>query len=153
MRIFFKDTDRIPELPTGHATAYRLAGQPPEFEGPHKVRVGSDYLHGCRIIQRWTISETDVAAAHALFASTKTYGDLCMGVRCYFPGFGFTFGEGKLAVDVLVCLKCRWVAFHWGGQSISVAPSDSGLACLQETYQTLIERVPTGSDWHSVGGA
>jgi len=142
MRIFSKETDRIPELPLAPATAYRLAGQPPEFDGPQKLRVGPDYLHGCRIIRRWAVSDTDVTPARQLLTSTNTYGDRGLGARCYFPGFAFTFGAGAAAVDVLVCLECRWVVFHFGGQSVSLVPTDDGLARLREIYQTTIEKGP-----------
>jgi hypothetical protein len=143
MRIFFKDTDTIPDLPLGHTMAYRLAGQHPEYDGPHKLRVGPDYLHGCRIVSRSLMTEGVVVAARDLLTSIKTYGDRAMGARCYFPGFAFSFGAGTAKVDVLVCLECRWVVFHFGGQSVSVAPTDDGLARLREIYQTLIERVQT----------
>ena len=116
MKIFFKDTDRLPALPSGHTTAYRLAGQHPEYEGPNKIRVSPEHLHGCRIVRRWSVLDSDVMAARELLASIKTYGDRGMGARCYFPGFAFTFGDGIAAVDVLVCLECRWVVFHSGGQ-------------------------------------
>jgi hypothetical protein len=89
------------------------------------------------------VSDSDVAAVRELLTNTKTYGDRGQGARCYFPGFAFTFGEGTAAVDVLVCLECRWVVFHSGGQSVSVVPTDDGLARLRGIYQTLIESVPT----------
>ena len=143
MRNFVKDADRIPELPLDHATAYRLGGQHPEYEGPQKLRVGPDYLHGCRIVRRWTVPDADVATARELIINIKTYGDRGMGDRCYFPGFAFTFGESTAAVDVLVCLECRWVVFHFGGESVSEAPTDDGLARLREIYQTVIEKAPT----------
>jgi hypothetical protein len=138
-----KDTDGIPDLPLGDTTAYRLAGQHPEFEGPQKLRVGPDYLHGCRIVRRWAAHARDVVATRELLMSIKTYGDRGMGARCYFPGFAFTFGEGTEAVDALVCLECRWVVFHFGGQSVSVVPTDDGLARLRNIYQAVIEKAPT----------
>jgi hypothetical protein len=143
MRIFFKDTDRIPDLPLGLTAVYRLAGQHPEYEAPHRLRVGSEFLHGCRVIQRWTVPGTDVATVRELLMNIKTYGDRGMGARCYFPGFAFTFGQSTATVDVLVCLECRWVVFHFGEQSVSIAPTDNGLARLREIYQTVIEKVPT----------
>jgi hypothetical protein len=85
------------------------------------------------------VTDSDVVGARALLTSTKTYGDRGMAARCYFPGFAFTFGDSTLAVDALVCLECRWVVFHFGGQSISLVPTDDGLARLREIYQTLIE--------------
>ena len=143
MRIFLKDTDTIPELPSGPATAYRLAGQHPEYEAPQRLRVGPDHLHGCRILRRWPVADNDMVAARELLMSTKTYGDRGLGARCYFPGFAFTFGETAGGVDVLVCLECHWVVFHSGAQSVSVVPTDGGLARLREVYETLIERGET----------
>ena len=89
MKIFAKD--KIPELPLGRTTAYRLIGQHPEYEGAHKLRVG--YLHGCRIVRRWTVSDRNIAAKRELLTNIQTYGDRAKGARCYFPGFAFTFGH------------------------------------------------------------
>ena len=128
------------------AHSYRLTGQHPEYEGPDKLRVGSDYLHGYRIVRRWPVSDSDVAGARGLLTSVKTYGDRGLGARCFFPGFAFTFGDGTAVVDVMICLECRWVIFHFGGRSMSVAPTDDGLVRLREIYQKLIASVPTDAE-------
>ncbi|MEW6306862.1 MAG: hypothetical protein AB1705_25640 [Verrucomicrobiota bacterium] len=140
MGIFSKNTDQIPELPRGLTTAYCLAGKHPEYEGPNKLRTGPDYLHGCLVIRRWAVSETDIATARDLLMSPKTYGDRGLGARCYFPGFAFTFGQNQSAIDALVCLECRWVVFHLGEQSVAFAPTDDGLARLRKIYETVIQK-------------
>lgn len=145
MQIFQKDTDRIPELPLGDITAYQLTCEGPEYEGPYELRVSDDHLHGCRILRRWIVPESDLSAARELLSSIKTYGHWGLGLKCYFPGFAFTFGESPSALDVLVCLDCRWVVFHQGSQSVSLAPTDQGLARLREIYQTVIEKAPGSS--------
>ena len=139
MRIFLNNTDTIPELPSGHTTAYKLAGHSPEYDDSSKLRVSPDHLHGCRIVRRWTAADTDVAAVRDLLVNIKTYGSFGHGAMCYYPGFAFTFGQGAAVVDVLVCLQCHWVVFHLGEKSVQVAPTAVGLTHLEKIYQTLIE--------------
>ena len=139
MRVFIRESDQIPEFPSAPATGHRLAGQHPEYEGPGKLRVGPEYLHGCRIVSRFTVPDEAAASARELLISINTYGDRGRGARCYFPGFGLTYGESAAAVDILVCLECNWVVFHSGGQSISLAPTVAGLKQLREIYRTLVQ--------------
>ena len=87
------------------------------------------------------MSDADVAAARELITNIKTYGDRSLGMRCYFPGFAFTFGQGPAAVDVLVCLECHWVVLHSGEQSVSLVPTNDGLAQLKRIYETLIKKI------------
>jgi hypothetical protein len=138
MGIFLNPDDTIPALSPGSTISYQLVGEPPEHDSAGQVRVGEGFLHGCRTLQRRPLSDSVAEPIRTLLATVETYGDRGMAARCFFPGFAFTFGQDQDAVDVLVCLECRWVYFYSRGMlAVTVVPTDRGLLQLEAVYHDL----------------
>lgn len=95
------------EFPAGAVAAYRL-------DGDHTTgsNVGED-LHGWPILQRRGIDESMQAKVRAAIGDWKNYERTMEGgYACFDPRLAFRVGEKEEAVDVLICLECRWVYFY-----------------------------------------
>jgi hypothetical protein len=123
------------ELPRGPIVAYRLDGTY-DFHG---ARSTPQKLRGAGIVASGVLTAEQGVRLRSILGAVETYGG--EGARCFFPGIGFTMGEGPGRTEFLLCLRCYWSYAFRGETQMVDALSDIGHRQLLEFY---IELFPAG---------
>jgi len=136
--IFASEGESFPVLPSP-ALAHRLSGNFPEYVAEAPVlREGDGYLKGYHVLKTSSLTSELAREVVSVLTDPVNYGDRGRGAMCFFPGFGFTFGEGQNSVVALVCLECSWVMFYSGQGLQSIVPSPAGEARLRALYERVV---------------
>ena len=72
-----------------------------------------------------------------ILESRDSYVDPGHGGACFVPRLGFSFGEGRNCVELLICLQCHWVYFYKGNSVRYKALSPRGVAELAPIAEAL----------------
>ncbi len=129
----------IPLLPHGRADVHRLSSEFPQFTGrPPRLREGNGYVKGVTVVHTQPLSQDDAICAAGILFNPSTYGDTSRADDCFYPGFGFTFGDELKSVHIQICLDCHWVVFHTQTDSVKVVPTKLGEHALYGLYTKFI---------------
>src|SRR4051812_17252994 len=91
-------------FPLGRIEAYQLEGDRIGYAG------AAERLQNWPILQHRGIVDATQAKVRTAIADRRNYfvpGN--RGYLCFNPRLAFRVGENEDAVDVLICLECRWV--------------------------------------------
>jgi len=104
---FWCDRRPVYAFPPSRTNAYKLEGYRLTYTG------SAEQLHGWPILQRRDIDESTQAKVRATIGDWKNYERTTeRGYACFDPRLAFRIGENEDAIDVLICLECRWVYFY-----------------------------------------
>ena len=138
--IFRNVGECFPSIGQGEAQAFLFAGLPPEGLNIDSPLEAEGYVKGCKVIESKQMHAAFAESVASILLDSSNYlaDPVANGARCFYPGFGFSFGREPQAVEVLVCLECWWVVFYSSAGAVWVAANSVGLAKLQAVHARLL---------------
>ena len=130
------------DFPAGPVLAYKLDGRRTESAS------GKSDLYAWPVLLKRGVDDGMASKIRTALRNGSNYAWMG-GYKCFNPGMAFRFGEGNLAVDVLICLECRRVYFlrvsdgEHAREPLCI--SDAGLDAFGSLYDALFPKSPTTS--------